>query len=90
MITADDRIAELKTHLENAKIAEPDLVPFDLVITPIATGGKAYITWVHEQTALQRSEIKAGENVWALNGGLAKMQAGAQDGASAVPTFATW
>lgn len=47
MITTDDKISELKTHVENAKLAEPDLVPFDLVVTPIATGGKDYIEWVH-------------------------------------------
>jgi hypothetical protein len=90
IITADDRISELKAHLENAKIAEPDLVPFDLVITPIATGGKAYITWVHEQTALTRAEISAGEGVWATSGALAKLQSGPKNGVSAVPDFATW
>jgi len=47
MITTDDKISLLKTELENFKLAEPDQVPFDLVVVPIATGGKDYIEWVH-------------------------------------------
>lgn len=47
MITTDDKIPQIKTELENFKLAEPDQVPYDLVVVPIATGGKDYIEWVH-------------------------------------------
>ena len=54
MITTDDKISLLKAELENFKLAEPDQVPFDLVVVPIATGGKDYIEWVHQQTSYVR------------------------------------
>merc|ERR1712078_623301 len=50
MISSDDRIAEVieETALFMAKFNEP--VPFDLVVTPLATGSKEYIEWVKQQT----------------------------------------
>jgi len=54
MITTDDKIPLIKASIDNAKLAEPDGVPYDLVVVPIATGGKAYIEWVHQQTSYIR------------------------------------
>lgn len=47
MITTDDKIPAIKTEIDNFKLAEADAVPYDLVVVPIATGGKDYIEWVH-------------------------------------------
>jgi uncharacterized protein involved in tolerance to divalent cations len=54
MITTDEKIPLIKAALDNFKLAEPDQVPYDLVVVPIATGGKAYIEWVHQQTSYVR------------------------------------
>merc|ERR1719321_1712208 len=50
MISSDDRVAEVidETALFMAKFKEP--IPFDLVVTPLATGSKEYIEWVKLQT----------------------------------------
>lgn len=50
MISSDDRIAEVieETALFMAHFNEP--IPFDLVVTPLATGSKEYIEWVKLQT----------------------------------------
>jgi hypothetical protein len=54
MITTDEKIPLIKAAVDNFKLAEPDGVPYDLVVVPIATGGKAYIEWVHQQTSYVR------------------------------------
>ena len=50
MISSDDRVAEVIEEVATfmAKFKEP--VPFDLVVTPLATGSKDYIEWVKLQT----------------------------------------
>ena len=51
MITSDDRIAELIEEVASSSVnksSNPGY--FDLVVTPLATGSKEYITWVKEQT----------------------------------------
>jgi uncharacterized protein involved in tolerance to divalent cations len=63
MITTDDKISLLKTEIENFKLAEPDNVPFDLVVVPIATGGKAYIEWVHQQTSYVREASSSSNTI---------------------------
>ena len=51
MITSDDRVAELIEEVASSSVNK-SLNPgyFDLVVTPLATGSKEYITWVKEQT----------------------------------------
>jgi len=56
MITTDDKIPLIKAEFENLKVPEPDQVPYDLVVVPIATGGKSYIEWVHQQTSYVRAK----------------------------------
>lgn len=58
-ITADDRVAEaieeINTFFVTRKIK---LYPaFDLVVTPLATGSKEYITWVKTQTLAKSPEL---------------------------------
>ena len=51
MITSDDRVAELIEEVASSSVnksSNPGY--FDLVVTPLATGSKEYITWVKEQT----------------------------------------
>ena len=64
MISSDDRIAEVieETALFMAKFGEP--IPFDLVVTPLATGSKEYIEWVKLQT-LKKDDEAAFFNVQA-------------------------
>jgi len=64
MISSDDRIAEVieETALFMAKFGEP--IPFDLVVTPLATGSKEYIEWVKLQT-LKKDDDTAFFNVQA-------------------------
>lgn len=64
MISSDDRIAEVieETALFMAKFKEP--IPFDLVVTPLATGSKEYIEWVKLQT-LKKDDSTAFFNVQA-------------------------
>jgi len=64
MISSDDRIAEVieETALFMAKFNEP--IPFDLVVTPLATGSKEYIEWVKLQT-LKKDDEAAFFNVQA-------------------------
>ena len=46
MISSDDRIADVIEEVATfmAQFKEP--IPFDLVVTPLATGSKDYIEWV--------------------------------------------
>ena len=46
MISSDDRIADVIEEVATfmARFKEP--IPFDLVVTPLATGSKEYIEWV--------------------------------------------
>jgi len=64
MISSDDRIAEVieETALFMARFNEP--IPFDLVVTPLATGSKEYIEWVKLQT-LKKDDSAAYFNVQA-------------------------
>lgn len=57
MITSDDRVAEVIE--EAAKVLGGKSafnVPFDLVVTPLATGSKDYIEWVKLQTQAKSSD----------------------------------
>jgi uncharacterized protein involved in tolerance to divalent cations len=50
MVTSDDRVAEL---IEEVAANDPNhwnYPPFDMVVVPLATGSKEYITWVKHQT----------------------------------------
>jgi hypothetical protein len=50
MVTSDDRVAEL---IEEVAARDPNhfqYPSFDLVVVPLATGSKEYITWVKTQT----------------------------------------
>lgn len=64
MISSDDRIAEVieETAVFMSRFKEP--IPFDLVVTPLATGSKEYIEWVKLQT-LKKDESTAFFNVQA-------------------------
>lgn len=64
MISSDDRVAEVieETASFMAKFNEPH--PFDLVVTPLATGSKEYIEWVKLQT-LKKDDSTAFFNVQA-------------------------
>lgn len=50
-ITSDDRVAEVIEEVAKwyDKKKEGD-IPFDLIVTPLATGSKDYIDWVKLQT----------------------------------------
>lgn len=50
-ISADDRIAEAIEEIAkwSEQTTKKEGVPFDLVVTPLATGSKEYIEWVKEQ-----------------------------------------
>lgn len=50
MITSDDRIAEVIEETATFMAQFHEAVPFDLVVTPLATGSKEYIEWVKLQT----------------------------------------
>jgi uncharacterized protein involved in tolerance to divalent cations len=64
MISSDDRIADVIEEVATfmAKFNEP--IPFDLVVTPLATGSKEYIEWVKLQT-LKKDDSTAFFNVQA-------------------------
>lgn len=64
MISSDDRIAEVIEEVADfmARFNEP--IPFDLVVTPLATGSKEYIEWVKLQT-LKKDDSTAFFNVQA-------------------------
>ena len=64
MISSDDRIADVIEEVAKfmAKFNEP--IPFDLVVTPLATGSKEYIEWVKLQT-LKKDDSTAFFNVQA-------------------------
>ena len=56
MITTDDRVAEVIQKAtkfigeeEHSHFNKGEQIPFDLVVTPIATGSKDYIQWVKKQ-----------------------------------------
>jgi len=40
MITTDEKVPQVLAYIENFKPPEPDAVPFNFVVVPIATGGK--------------------------------------------------
>jgi len=46
MLSSDDRIAELIEEAATFMSGFHETVPFDLVVTPLATGSKEYIEWV--------------------------------------------
>jgi len=47
-ITTDEKVPQVLAYIEGMKLAEPDAVPFDFNVIPIATGSKPYIDWVHK------------------------------------------
>jgi len=51
-ITSDDRVAEAIETIAAWSVDQEkkEGVPFDLVVTPLATGSKEYIEWVKQQT----------------------------------------
>jgi uncharacterized protein involved in tolerance to divalent cations len=51
MITSDDRVAEVIEEVAAWFTgSRKEHVPFDLIVTPLATGSKEYIEWVKLQT----------------------------------------
>jgi len=48
MITTDEKVPQVMAYIDNFKPAEPDAVPFNFVVIPVATGSKPYIEWVHK------------------------------------------
>jgi len=54
MITSDDRVAEaielIVPYADAQGETKEDKIPFDLIVTPLATGSKDYIEWVKLQT----------------------------------------
>ena len=50
MVTSDDRVAELIEEVANHDPNHFKYPAFDLVVIPLATGSKEYITWVKTQT----------------------------------------
>lgn len=54
MITSDDRVAEaievIVPYADAQGETKDDKIPFDLIVTPLATGSKDYIEWVKLQT----------------------------------------
>lgn len=50
MVTSDDRVAELIEEIGNHDPNHWNYPAFDVVVTPLATGSKEYITWVKTQT----------------------------------------
>lgn len=73
MVTTDEKLPLVLQRVEAFKLAEPDLVPYDLVTYSVATGGKAYIQWVHDQTSFVRQVAGAtrGESGFKSVGALA-------------------
>lgn len=51
-VTSDDRVAEVieEVAVWSKKEDNKEDIPFDLVVTPLATGSKDYIEWVKLQT----------------------------------------
>lgn len=58
MVTSDDRVAEAIEVIVNYNADETkhDGIPFDLIVTPLATGSKDYIDWVKVQTLKRDGE----------------------------------
>lgn len=50
MLTSDDRVAEAIEECASFMAGFHEKTPFDLVVTPLATGSKEYIEWVKLQT----------------------------------------
>jgi uncharacterized protein involved in tolerance to divalent cations len=50
MLTSDDRVAEAIEEVAVFMNKFHESIPFDLVVTPLATGSKDYIQWVKLQT----------------------------------------
>ncbi len=46
MISSDDRIADVIEEVATFMARFKETIPFDLVVTPLATGSKEYIEWV--------------------------------------------
>ena len=57
-ISSDDRIAEAIEEVAAYMAKFHESVPFDLVVTPLATGSKDYINWAKVQT-LKRDDSTA-------------------------------
>lgn len=57
-ITSDDRVAEAIELIVNygADEQKQDGIPFDVIVTPLATGSKDYIDWVKVQTLKRDGE----------------------------------
>lgn len=49
-VTSDDRVPEVIEEVAGWYGGSKEKVPFDLVVTPLATGSKDYIEWVKLQT----------------------------------------
>lgn len=49
-VTSDDRVPEVIEEVASWTNAKKGDVPFDLVVTPLATGSKEYIEWVKVQS----------------------------------------
>lgn len=49
-VTSDDRVAEVIEEVAAWTNTKKGDVPFDLMVTPLATGSKDYIEWVKVQT----------------------------------------
>jgi hypothetical protein len=60
LVTSDDRVAEAIELIVDyaADETKVDGIPFDLIVTPLATGSKDYIEWVKVQT-LKRDDDTA-------------------------------
>lgn len=64
MISSDDRVAEAIEEVATFMSGFHEPVPFDLVVTPLATGSKEYIEWVKLQT-LKKDDSTAFFNIQA-------------------------
>lgn len=49
-VSSDDRIAEAIEEVAAFMAGFHEPIPFDMVVTPLATGSKDYIEWVKTQT----------------------------------------
>jgi len=58
MVTSDDRVAELIEEVAARNPNQSYYPSFDLVVVPLATGSKEYITWVKTQT-LKKDSVTA-------------------------------
>mmetsp|Transcript_37176 Transcript_37176/g.57059 ORF Transcript_37176/g.57059 Transcript_37176/m.57059 type:complete len:144 (+) Transcript_37176:1875-2306(+) len=56
MLTGDDRVAELIEAVADSHPKSAAYPPFDMAVTPLASGNKEYIMWVQEQTMKRSGE----------------------------------